>query len=283
MVSAVTPNAIITPAQVRARVQRASGQSEEAIANAVNVATAMLESLTRRHLRERVYSTPVDLAVTVGASPFDTLIFGSAGDVAKVKVDMDISAPSGPTSFPSGSRIASISGLVAAITRPAASAGAVTLRFGSEPLYVDGDGSIEILVPESPIMDGVGGIFAVRSRAYDGTKTDLDLSAMYVDTEAAIVTLPYSVQPRGFRNIEIECRAGYRPPSYAQAGSIDWDEMVEISIAIAEVLFRDSLEILGRSTETTLGGDSKKIPDVELPARILQKIKRFEREVAGAV
>lgn len=276
----VTPNAIVTPAQVRQRVKRAAGQSEDLVVSCVNVTTAMLESLTRRQLRERVYVVPFSLTGTIGGANLDEFTCSSAPDAGKLRVDMDVLHP-GDSSFPAGCRVAGVAGLVATLTRRSLAGGAATLRFGSEPLWVDGDATREILLPECPVLDGVAGVYSIQTRSrYSDVLEVQDLTALDVDVEAGILIAPYAQLYRGTRNVAIECRAGYRPASGAATGSEEWAELSEISMGIAEVLFRDAIEILGRATESTLGGDKKVLVDVELPKRLLGKIARFEREVA---
>lgn len=264
----VTPNAIITPAELRDYLKRATSAGEAQRAAAANWTTAIFESRTRRKLRERVFVTPFTIACTTTTD--DTTIAGTTF-TTKLRPKMDVFG----ANLRFGSRVASITSAVAAeLTQKAKATGAQTLTFGEGALEVDGDGCGELLLPEAPVEE----VYAAYSRDSDGVLNELDLTAIVIDKEAGIIRMPNASMPRGSRNILVECRAGYRPRTNEEPGHEEWGELFGVALGIAEILFQRYSNALGASVETMAGNSKKTIlPDVEFPKVLENAIRMFER------
>lgn len=265
----LSPNALITPQELRSHVRRASTADEEALNVAANWTTAILESRTRRRLRERVYFFPFNIAcTTTNESPN----IGGTTFNSKLKVGLDAFG----SGLGFGSRVKTItSDTAAALTEKATATGSPTITFGTVCLYADVDGSTEILLQEHPCQE----VYSVKSRDRDGLKTDVDLTGISIDNEAGIIALPYGALPCGLRNIEVECRAGYRPRSETDPGHEEWSELFGLALGVAEVLFQRHSKALGAAVETMGGTEKVKIPEVELPVILESTLKMFERGI----
>src|SRR3990172_5803729 len=266
----VSPDAFLSLEDVRAHLQKESTTEDWVLARAINWATSILETKTRRQLKERVYMAPsaalsctvtMDLKTVTSAALFGPLRAGE--DVLGATVRF-------------GSRVDTITNTsTLALTVDALGpTGATTLTFRRGVAKMKHDHGIDLLLPESP----VSAIYTVRVLEADGAKTDVSIAKALLDQEAGILTLVDDAVRRDAW-LEIEMKAGYRKPSSVDIGHArEWARLEHLSMRIVECLFQEHKHQLGRSIDAKSGDGALRFLSLDLPADVLDGVREFERE-----
>lgn len=268
----LNPNALVTVSELRDRLKKHSGVGEEQVVIAANVATAICERVTNnRRLRERVYMRPVQLAITVSSGAAAVTGTGFTAAATLVRAGCDVVGPA----MAYGARVlavASNTALTLTLNAEAAAAGAAH-AFGSETMFVDGDGTNEFLMPEWP----VSAVYSMGYRDSEAVLWPLDITNIGIDNDAGIITLPRDSAPRGRLNVEIEALAGYRPRSASDLGHDEFYDLQRLCFGVAEILFAEYQDQMGAMSNYAVGGQSASRPDIELPKKLLNALRDFER------
>lgn len=238
------------------------------IVDAVNAATAWMETYTARQLRERLYVNTQAFSITATA---DALSFTGTG-LGVLKVGMDAV---GVNCRPE-SQIDSIAGngLSLNLTQPAKAAGAFSCTFGSEPLLMEWPGGAEAALPEFPCE----AVYSLKVVERDGTKTAIDLTNVMLRKASGIVRL-MSEWPAKGQWVEIEAKCGYRPPTSTDRGHAqDWNNLSRICHRIVQVLFQDYRHQIGRSLEVQIRDQIVRFADLSMPKDITGALAPFVRE-----
>lgn len=253
----------------RAYLQRQDLPTEdEQIVDAVNAATAFMEAATRRRLRERVYLNPAAVAltsvadsVTLTGTGLGSLTVGSDAVGSRLRAESQLASVAG-------------NGLSLTLSQPAASAGSVTVTFGSEPLALVWPGGPEVALDEFP----VSAVYSVKIVNEDGTRTACDLTNAILRKDSGILRLVNDRPSKG-DTVEIECKAGYRPPTVSDLGHReDWSNLQRCCHRIAQILFQDYRSQLGRSLEVQLRDQIVRFADMSMPKDVAQMLAAYVRE-----
>lgn len=263
-------HALTTLGAARAYLQRGQAIGEDAaIVDAVNEATALMESITQRDLRERLFVNPQSFSCTAAA---DSLTLTGAG-LAVLKVGADAVG----STLRAESQIASVAGngLSVTLTQPATSAGTASIEFGSAPLVQQWpEAGPQIALDQFPV-EAVYSLNAIES---DGTKTAIDLTGAMLRKSSGILVLANERPARG-QWVEIEAKAGYREPSGADRGHAEeWRNLRRICHRIAQILFQDYRHELGRSLEVQIRDQLVRFSDLSLPKDVIAALGPFMRE-----
>lgn len=253
----------------RAYLQRAELTTEdEAIVDAVNEATGYMEAYTQRRLRERLYTNPQTFTLTATADSLD--FTGTGLGVLRVGAD----------AYGDRLRIESVvtaiaaNGLSLTLSQPAESSGSVDVSFGSEPLVIEWPGGRKVSVPEFPVE----AVYSVKAVERDGTRTAMDMTNAIVRKQSGILELVNDYPARG-QVVEIECRAGYRPPTNTERGHReDWSNLSRCCHRIAQILFQDYRTQLGRTMEVQIRDQIVRFADMRLPKDVEQMLAPYMRE-----
>lgn len=266
----LTANAFITVDELKAHLGRAVSSQETDVddraANAINASTAWLEEWTTRALKARNHKRPVTTTGTASTGNASLTLASVSG----VNEGDDVFAPAG---IAYGTRIASLSGLVATIspvTTAALTGAAVSL--GSRALIISGDGTSTMLVPEHPVLE----LFGVYELDTDGTRTALDTTG-YRLSRAGVLHLPNDTFTLGDLNIEIECRAGYEAPLGTKVADVTSLDLKRIAYRAAEVFFLQAKVPMGRTDEFSLGSSSSRRTPDWMPADLIADVRRYQR------
>lgn len=135
-------------------------------------------------------------------------------------------------------------------------------------LVVDGEGRNELTLPEYPLT----AIAEIRERYIDGTSRKVIITNARF-SEAGLLWLPNDYFGRGFRNIEIDCTAGYDQTLHPEA----WADLRKCALRIVQVDFQDRVNQVGRGASFSVGGESLAFIDRPLPQDVEQILRDYRR------
>lgn len=264
-------NSVLTEQQASRYLQRGEKDADR-IVDALNGVAEQMRMFTRRRLVDTIYRQPVVIAgtttkglYTVAGTGYDTTVY--AGD--------DIRG----VNLPVGCRVQALTDSVLTLTRTAINTGAASMSVGTETERVDGlwqlnDNEPAIKLEEWPVT----ALYAVRQVFSDGTTQALDTRGYKIDPKiAGLVILPFAAIPSGRCTLEVDYRAGYRPPTATERGDERWYELERITRRMLQVNFRDDTQSRGRATDTSLGNRTSSTQNWELPLDIRQALGAFAR------
>ena len=239
MAESLSPHALGTVADLLRHLKRdssASEQDQERCILSGNEAVGWMERRTARRLRARTYRNSETITGTWSSG--GTSISGS-GFTSTVKVlDQMLAAGLQP-----GTRADVVAASTITISEPATAAGSgVSITVGSEPLVADGTGSPLLWIAETPVIE----VYGAAYRDATGASTSIDLTGARLVSETGKYVLMNDAFPSGTLNIEIECAAGYRPPSATVAWNEDWQNLRRLWLRVAEIIYQDSDQLMGR-------------------------------------
>jgi hypothetical protein len=268
-VLAYSPHSFIAPEQLQARMKRtgaAEDDIEQRLVDAVNAATLWMEQFTKRRLKARNYRTATTIACS--ASDDSATITGSGFSGLYAGDDMV------GTGLQVGSQVSSIESAVSltANRKTTDALSSTSVSFGSLPLRVSGDASIELYLPEFPLVQ----LYSLY-RDDAGTLTAIDTTGAYYDYETGYIVLANDKFPRGNMNIVINARCGYAQPTATDLGSWAYAALEAAAMRCAEVLFTDALQVRGRSDNFSAGGVSASFSDYDMPKDVLAMLAPFVR------
>lgn len=250
-------------------------EDSEKVAAAVNGAAVMLERLTGRKLGFRTYRDPVTVPGTAAAN---SAVITSI-DASQVEVGDGITAP-GLRPDP---KVIAASGNTVTMDKPAIDPGAVEFVFGSAPELIDGPGFYwgtdarqPLYASEYPVVE-VFDIVQVQSSGDEEFDTSLDLTGMRLGPTGRIV-LPNAAPARGDLNLELHYSAGLRLPSADYPGDADAVIAQNATHRLAQVIFQDSKNAVGRRTESTLGQSTFRINDFRIPDDVALMVELLRRQ-----
>jgi hypothetical protein len=220
-------------------------ESRDRAVIAGNSAVGYMERRTGRALRVRTHRNTVNF---VGTWTATAATVSSIADTSILKAHDDIVG----AGLQPGTRIVSIDSAVAITLDkiPTAAGTGATLTAGSRPLLVDGEGTASLWIPEKP----VGAVYSVKWRDTAGTLTALSLTGASLERETGRYLLPSDTVPKGEHNVEVECLAGYTPPSDTERGDLtDWSFLRRLWLRIAEIYAQEAKTLAGRRTSTRTG------------------------------
>lgn len=257
-------------AHLKRNVSAEDGDADR-IAAAMNRGVAWMEWRTRRRLKSRVHRKAVTLASC--GTTLDGLTVTGSGFTA-LEVGDDVIG----TGLAVGTRVSAIASAASmTVTRKATATGSVSLTFGSNPLVRSGEGSRDAYIQECPVTRVIG-IYELDDA---GTRSALDITGIRIERETGRVVLPYDTFPIGELNISIDCVAGYTEPSATTLGDwTGWSTLKAIHLRATEVFFTDAISLRGRTTETSFGNASSRIPDFAMPGDLEGSIHPFIRRWA---
>jgi len=266
----LSPYRFVELEDLRAYMNRPGVGEDAALVAAINASTAALELRTGgRKLRERLYLEPVVVACSsitgaaVVGTGFSALLAGT-----------DVVAPG----LKVGTRILSIqsnTGMTLDKTAATNTSTPVSMTCGRGGIWLDGDGSRFIVVPEFPVTTLYG---AKYRDPRDATRTSLDVTNARIDAEAGIIELAADYTPSGVGNLLVECKAGYRKSTGQAFGhDSEWEWLARLQTRMCEVLFSDEKLHVGRMSDVSLSGQSVRLASMELPADIEEGLAHFRR------
>jgi hypothetical protein len=275
---ALSPWALTSLERARQRLGRKQSEEEDfdaKMTDAINIATARMEQFTRRALRARAYTNPITLNATTAVA---VKTFTVPSGLAAVRA----LSPALGVKLAEGSRLDTVtSDTAGTLDRAAASSGVASVTFGSAPLKVSGDGTLvsdapgrHLQIPEFPLS----AVYSIKWLGETGVASALDVTSLRIEAETGRIYLLSDVLPVGFMNLEVECQAGYRPPSSTDLGHREeWDDLEGLCLRLADVVFHDYSEVIGRATSRAIGGASSSFKDFALPADICSGLSRYVR------
>lgn len=268
----LTPNVLVggvDPAgRAKAYLARVDGSEDAHIAEdmtvlALNGATARIERITGRRLRARTYRTAATIASVTTTANSRT---ATGAGFNALKVDDDAVG----ANLSEGTRIASIeSDTSLTLTRGAATSGAASVTFGSDPLVISGDGTAWLQIPQFPVIE----LYSVKSIDLSGVKTAIDLATARLVKSTGRVFLPNASFPSGEENIEVECRAGYRPGSEID----EFNDLEQACLRLCQVMWQDYRKSVGRTGDINVVQFAQHIQSFEMPADVGQALRNYER------
>jgi len=232
-----------------------------------NRAVGWMERHTTRALRVRTHRN----TVTISGTWTTTAVVTGTGFTAAVKAHDDILG----VGLEIGSRVLSVdSNTQITLDRlPTAAGTGVTLTVGSRPLTVDGRETSDLWIPEYPVSE----VYGTKWRDTAGTLTALDLTGASLERETGHYLIPNDVAPKGEHNIEIECLAGYTPPSATTRGDwSDWENLKGLWLRISEVFYQEKKSPPGRRISQNLGQSSWST-DPRMPDDVMSDIEYYAR------
>lgn len=269
MATVLSPYALVTNrTKALALLGRAAGDAEEDRAiDAWNWVTGAMERETGRRLCVRSYRNPA--TISCGSTLSSTTLTGSGFTALKVWDDVV------GTRIAPGTRIASIESATSlTLSLAALTTGTVSATFGSAPLTISGDGTGDVWVPEYPL----NAVYSVSSVDDNAVRTALSLTgARILSAETGQYHLTQAVMPSGAQNIEVECQAGYRPPTSADLGHPEWDDLERLATRLAIIAFQDQSRLIGRVVSEQLTGVGMTMPGFDIPADIRAGLRRYAR------
>jgi hypothetical protein len=270
----VTPYAFTTEKRAQYFLDRDRTLSEREgalIVDAINWATAEMETFCNRALAARTYRNTTTLTGVISGTPATT--FTVAAGAAALKPLDDVVG----TAAAEGTRIASItSDTVLMLSRPG-TAGAATLTFGSEPKArtAYGCGEYDLTLPEGPLLQ----VYAVNwVDPLTGARTAVDLTGAQVFPERWVLRLAAEPLPRAGTRLELEFKAGYLQPSATQLGHrAEWQALEHYTHRLIACYFQEGLFHWGRTVDAQAGGASARQPGWDIPSDIARGLARFKR------
>lgn len=264
-------DSILTEDQARRYLAR-SERSADQLIDALNGIAQVMGGYTRRHLVDTIYREPVTIA---GTTTINALTVAGAGFAALVYAGDDIRS----VNLPVGCRVQAVTDAQLTLTRAATASGSTTLSVGTATERADGAqadnyGDPRILVSEWPVT----ALYAVRQTYSDGTTLALDTRGYRIDpTTAGQIILPFAALPTGRAILEVDYRAGYKPPSTSDVGHREWYELERIARRLLQINFRDDTQSRGRATDVALGGRTSSAQNWDMPTDIRQALAVFAR------
>ena len=267
---AYSPHSFISPERLQARIKRtgaAEDDVEQRLVDAVNAAELWMRGFTKRRLKAQNHRTPVaiacsalSLSTTLTGSAFTTQL--EAGDDA-VGVGLEVGSQV--------SSIASASSLTLS-RKTTASLSGVSVTFGSAPLRVSGEGTNELYLPETPLVE-------LFSLYYDvaGTLTAIDATGATYDNEVGRIVLANDIFPKGNLNIVANARCGYEQPTATTLGHWQYAGLEAAAMRCAEVFYMDALQVRGRSEQFSAGHVSASFSSFDMPKDVLAMLQPFIR------
>jgi hypothetical protein len=235
----------------------------------INGVTGKMEDHTGRNLRARTYRSPVTIAGCVVTN--DSRNLTGAGFLALKKLDDALA-----TTLAMGTRVESIEN-DAALTlnrKATGTTGAVAVTFGSEPLLVDGSGESVIYLPNRPIVE----IYSIGSLDADGAVSALNITGARLDKATGRYELTNDRFPKGWRNIQVEYKAGVVIPSATERGHWrEWEALQALCLRGVQVAWQDYMGQAGRSGDVDLVKASQHIVGFELPADIRDGLNQYRQ------
>jgi hypothetical protein len=274
---ALTPWALANLDRARLTIGRGRDQEDgfdARLTDAINIATGRMEAFTRRALRARAYTNPVTLSATTTVNSKNFTVPSGLLAVREL-------SPALGSKLSEGSRLDTVTSDTAGVLdRVAASSGAASVTFGSAPLTISNERSVlddsgrHLQIPEYPLS----AVYSLKWIDVYGNKTALDITSLRIESETGRIYLLSDVIPWGFLNLEVECQAGYRPPSSTDLGHrSEWDDLEGLCLRLVDVIFHDYAEVMGRATSRSIGGASSSILGFDLPADIKAGLSRYMR------
>lgn len=271
-------NALTTLEAARSYLTRDNAPTEDwAIADAVNEATAIMETRTRRRLRERLYINTQQFTCVLVADNLNAAVAGGGASVLTPGMDA-VGIGLRPET-----KLDAIGGGGTSVTFsvPPSTAGSSVITFGSAPIVqrwpmgiVPRGSASEVSIDEFP----VDAVYSINALETDGTKTAIDLTNMILRKGPGIVRLMNDLPAQG-QFVEIECKAGYRPGTAIDRGQADdWRELRRICHRITQVLFQDYRHQLGRSLEVQIQSQIIRFADMSLPKDVIEDLAFYMRE-----
>jgi len=236
--------------------------------------TGQFEAYCGRRLAARTYRNPVTLAGLSHTVNSPTVT--GAGFNAMKRLD-DLAG----ANLQLGTRLKKITSDTSLdLTKPAKTTGSASITFGSKPITIDGSGLQELRIPQSPLH----AVYSANYLDQSGNKTALDLTAARIQEQAgpgyARVLLMNDVVPKGSRNVEVECFAGYRTPTGDASDMGDWEAWAELELLcwrMLQVNFQDYAQAAGRTGDLSLVEAAQHVGSFELPKDIRQGLAPFRR------
>lgn len=268
--TALSPYALTSFDRARQYLKRpdaVSNDTEDAVITlALNAIPGMFEGEVGRKLACRVYRNAVTISCT--ATVNTTTLAAASGLLALKTLDDAVGS-----TLAVGSRVASItSDAELELSKPAASSGAASITFGSEPLVLDGTGTGEIYLTARPVVE----VYSAKWVDSLGVKNALDLTLARLDKATGRYVLQSDVFPKGSLNIEVEAKAGYREPSATDRGDWEaWTRLEGLCLRTLQVMFQDFDTMAGRTGEISLATASMKVLDFKLPEDIREGLRAF--------
>lgn len=271
----LSPNALTTVERARSYLQHAATQQDFELASAIEFATGLMETQTRRRLAERWYCETVSKSgLTMGADSVD-LTTGAAFDT-DLRVAMDAFHAGGNLRW--GARVRSITSATACkLTLPAKAAlAAQVVTFGSADgsLEFTHGGGRQLLLPEYPVSE----VKAVTVLYTDGTTRALSLANARLRPQTGIYIMGDEYPATG-EYIRVEFRAGYRAPTVSdRAHEQPWRRLEHLCLRCVQVLWQDYRHEIGRSVEVNLRDQLLRFTSLKLPEDIRDGLFEFARE-----
>lgn len=271
----LSPNALTTIERARSYLQQpATGQDFE-LASAIEFATGIMETQTRRRLAERWYCETVQkTGLTLALDSVDVTA-GTGFDV-DLRPAMDAFHAGGSLRW--GARVASISSASALKLTVAAK----TAGTGQAVTFGSADGSLEffhgggraVLLPEWPASE----VKSVTVLYTDGTTRALSLTNSRLRPMNGILLMG-DEWPANRDLIRVELRAGYRRPSLSdRAHEQAWNRLEHLCLRCVQVLWQDYRHEIGRSVEVNMRDQLLRFTSLKLPEDIRDGLAEFARE-----
>lgn len=230
-----------------------------------------LERHTARALKVRTHRNTQDASATwtAATSGDQALTITSAASYVKVHDDLV------GVGLEVQTRVTAVSGSTVTVDRLATANGTgVTVTAGSRPLIVDGAGGADFYVPETPLH----AVYGVQYRDSAGDLVDIDITGAYIaERETGLYRLVADAVPEGAFNVEVQCLAGFKPPSATERGDREWGALNRLWLRIAEIFYQEKTRHAGRVTNQTLGPSQFSYQDERMPRDVYADAAPFVR------
>jgi len=271
----LSPNALTTVERARSYLQHAATEQDFELSSAIDFATGLMETHTRRRLAERWYCENVTKSGLTMAEGSVDVTLGAAFDV-DLRVAMDAFHAGGNLRW--GARVRSITSATACKLTIAAKAAlaAQSVVFGSADgsLEFRHGGGREILLPEYPVSE----VKAVTVLYTDGTTRALSLTNARLRPREGIYIMGDEFPAQGDL-IRVEFRAGYRAPTVSdRAHEQAWRRLEHLCLRCVQVLWQDYRHEIGRSVEVNMRDQLLRFTSLKLPEDIRDGLAEFARE-----